>query len=129
MIIGVPKETKDRENRVALTPEMTRSLIAEGYKVKVEAGGGINSDLTDEDYAEAGASIDNDRAGIFSGSDVILTVNQQDAVAWKAAGIPIDAADLDTDMEAVKYAVLPVVAYPNEISLLKHTWLDGWPEF
>ncbi len=75
MIIGVPKETKDRENRVALTPEMTRSLIAEGYKVKVEAGGGINSDLTDEDYTEAGASIDNDRAGIFSGSDVILTVN------------------------------------------------------
>lgn len=75
MIIGVPKETKDRENRVALTPEMTRSLIAEGYKVKVEAGGGINSDLTDEDYSEAGASIENDRAGIFSGSDVILTVN------------------------------------------------------
>ena len=75
MIIGVPKETKERENRVALTPEMTRSLTAEGYKVKVEAGGGINSDLTDEEYAEAGASVENNRTEIFSGSDVILTVN------------------------------------------------------
>lgn len=57
MIIGAPKETKDRENRIALTPEGARQLAAKGHKVIVEKNAGAGSGFSDEDYAKNGAAI------------------------------------------------------------------------
>lgn len=55
MRIGVPKEIKDREGRVALTPENVRTLIQAGHEVLVEAGAGQGSGFGDDTYLEAGA--------------------------------------------------------------------------
>jgi len=57
LIIGVPKETKDKENRVALNPEGAKQLSSHGHKVIVEKGAGLGSGFSDEEYAKAGAKI------------------------------------------------------------------------
>jgi len=75
MIIGVPKEIKERENRVALTPEMTKSLVDSGYTVKIESGAGLNSSLLDDQYTQAGGTIAANADEIFTSSDVVLAVN------------------------------------------------------
>ena len=50
MIIGVPKETKFKENRVAITPLIAKDLIKQGFSVQVETGSGLNSFFSDENY-------------------------------------------------------------------------------
>lgn len=57
MRIGVPKEIKNNENRIAMTPAGVVSLINFGHEVFIEKGAGLGSGFTDEDYAAAGASI------------------------------------------------------------------------
>ncbi|MCB0397170.1 MAG: Re/Si-specific NAD(P)(+) transhydrogenase subunit alpha [Flavobacteriales bacterium] len=74
MKLGVPKETKDRERRVALTPTVVKSLISKGFEVIVESGAGDNSFIYDEKYKEAGATIA-DKNKVYSESDVVLKVN------------------------------------------------------
>jgi alanine dehydrogenase len=55
VLIGVPKETKDHENRVALTPAGAAALVAAGHDVRVAAGAGAGSGFADGEYAAAGA--------------------------------------------------------------------------
>lgn len=57
MIIGVPKEIKTLENRVSMTPGAVGSLVRQGNEVLVEAGAGLGSGLTDEEYVAAGAKM------------------------------------------------------------------------
>lgn len=57
MQIGVPKETKDQEFRVGLSPGSVRSLTEQGHQVFVETGAGSGAGFTDEDYVQAGAAI------------------------------------------------------------------------
>ncbi|OWR28725.1 alanine dehydrogenase [Saccharibacillus sp. O23] len=57
MIIGVPKEIKNNENRVGMTPASARAYIAEGHEVRVESGAGLGIGFSDEDYEAAGAKI------------------------------------------------------------------------
>lgn len=57
MIIGVPKEIKDSENRVGLTPAGVTTFAQAGHEVRVETNAGIGSGFTDEDYIAAGASV------------------------------------------------------------------------
>ncbi|MBI2653207.1 alanine dehydrogenase [Candidatus Woesearchaeota archaeon] len=57
MIIGVPKEIKDKENRVALTPEGAKQLVSHKHEVLVEKNAGIGSGFSDGEYADAGAKI------------------------------------------------------------------------
>jgi alanine dehydrogenase len=57
MIIGIPKEIKTLENRVAMTPGAVESLARQGNEVLVEAGAGLGSGLTDEEYVAAGAKM------------------------------------------------------------------------
>lgn len=57
MIIGVPKEVKEEEYRVAITPWGVSALTGHGHKVLIEAGAGVASGITDKDYEEAGADI------------------------------------------------------------------------
>ncbi|QJB56231.1 alanine dehydrogenase [Pseudodesulfovibrio sp. zrk46] len=57
MIIGIPKEIKTLENRVSMTPGAVESLVRQGNEVLVEAGAGLGSGLTDEEYTAAGAKL------------------------------------------------------------------------
>jgi len=73
MIIGIPKETKFKENRVAITPLIAKDLIKQGFQVQVESGAGLNSFFSDESYQEAGATL-TDKQVVYS-SDIVLKVN------------------------------------------------------
>lgn len=75
MIIAIPKETKYKENRVAVVPSVVKDLVAKGFKVDVEAGAGMNSFFSDDDYSKAGAAIVPDKRILFEGADIILKVN------------------------------------------------------
>ncbi len=57
MIISVPKEIKNNENRVAMTPAGVDNLVNAGHTVLVEANAGAGSSFTDDEYKEAGAEI------------------------------------------------------------------------
>ena len=57
MIVGVPAEVKPGENRVALTPDGARELVAHGHHVVVEHGAGAGSSIPDADFASAGAAL------------------------------------------------------------------------
>jgi alanine dehydrogenase len=75
MKIGVPRETKDREDRVGLTPDGARALVAGGHAVLVESGAGQQSGFSDKAYVEAGASlVDAERA--FSEADLVVKVKE-----------------------------------------------------
>ena len=71
MKIGVPKETAERERRVALVPDVVKTLTAkDGIDVVVEAGAGESASYTDDAYREAGAEVGGDPWG----ADVVLRV-------------------------------------------------------
>jgi alanine dehydrogenase len=57
MILGVPKEIKNNENRVALTPAGAKELVKRGHSVHVQSSAGVGSGFSDEEYRSAGASI------------------------------------------------------------------------
>jgi NAD(P) transhydrogenase subunit alpha len=74
MIIGVAKETKFKENRVALTPDVLKDVIKKGFEVQVESDAGLNSFYNNEAYINAGAKIVS-KQDVYSKSDVVLKVN------------------------------------------------------
>ncbi|NUM32130.1 MAG: Re/Si-specific NAD(P)(+) transhydrogenase subunit alpha [Bacteroidetes bacterium] len=74
MKIGVLKETKANERRVALTPVVVKSLISKGYKIFVEKGAGMASAFSDESYSEAGAQL-NSLSEVISNSEILLGIN------------------------------------------------------
>jgi NAD(P) transhydrogenase subunit alpha len=75
MIVAVPKETKLKENRVALTPDVVKELVKKGFKVEVQSGAGLNSFFSDEAYTAAGATTVSDVKQLYSNADVVLKVN------------------------------------------------------
>ena len=75
MILSVPKENKERENRVALTPDVVKALVKAGFECRVEKGAGIGSYFSDTQYTEAGATIVDNASKIYSDADVVLKVN------------------------------------------------------
>jgi len=75
MKLSVPKETKLKENRVALTPDVVKELVKAGFDVMIEAGAGLNSFFSDEAYTAAGATIQTDKNKVYSDADVVLKVN------------------------------------------------------
>ncbi|KAG7276879.1 hypothetical protein CRUP_008016 [Coryphaenoides rupestris] len=72
LVVGVPKETFHNERRVALSPTGVQALVKQGFTVQVESGAGEESQFSDVQYKEAGASI-TDTKGAF-GSDLVLKV-------------------------------------------------------
>ena len=76
MLVGVPKEIKVHESRVALTPEGAAELVRAGHKVVIEKGAGLGSALTDADYIAAGASIEENVEKIWASSEMILKVKE-----------------------------------------------------
>src|SRR6188768_2683252 len=76
MIVGVPKEIKSHEYRVALLPVGADELRRAGNQVLVERGAGLGSGIHDEDYVKAGATIVADRAEIWARANLIVKVKE-----------------------------------------------------
>lgn len=70
----VPREVAERERRVAATPETVRKFVKAGLSVEVEAGAGECSSISDQKYADAGATIVADANGAWSGADIVAKV-------------------------------------------------------
>ncbi|HEX5756948.1 MAG TPA: alanine dehydrogenase [Arenimonas sp.] len=80
MLIGVPKEIKNHEYRIGLTPAGARELVAHGHKVMVQKDGGKAIGLTDDMYEKAGAEIVDSAAAIFARADMIIKVKEPQPV-------------------------------------------------
>jgi alanine dehydrogenase len=76
MIIGIPKEIKDDEYRVALLPSAAYQLIKRGHQVLVGRGAGAGAGYPDADYEQAGAALVADPRGIFEKADLIVKVKE-----------------------------------------------------
>ena len=76
MRVGVPKEIKNHEYRVGLTPGSVAELVAAGHEVVVETQAGMGIDFSDAAYVQAGATILPDAAAVFAGADMIVKVKE-----------------------------------------------------
>jgi len=76
MKVGVPKEIKDNENRVAATPAGVHALVAAGHEVVVQTGAGAGSGITDAEYEKAGATMEGDADSIWAAAEVIMKVKE-----------------------------------------------------
>jgi alanine dehydrogenase len=82
MKIGVPKEIKTNENRIALVPAGAEALVAAGHGVLVQQGAGEGSGFSDEDYTAVGAKIAPDAATVWADSEMIMKVKEPIASEW-----------------------------------------------
>ncbi len=76
MKVGVPREVKNTEHRVALTPAGVHELVRHGHEVLVERGAGLGSAIPDADFVTAGAAILPDADSVWAGCDLILKVKE-----------------------------------------------------
>ena len=76
MIIGVPKEIKKQEYRVALPPSAAYQLVKRGHRVLVEHGAGVGSGFADEEYTLAGASLFDSPSAVFGQAELIVKVKE-----------------------------------------------------
>jgi alanine dehydrogenase len=76
MIIGVPKEIKNNENRVALTPAGTQELVKRGHTVYIQQTAGVGSGFSDEEYSKAGAQMLANAADVFGKAEMIIKVKE-----------------------------------------------------
>jgi alanine dehydrogenase len=76
MIIGVPKEIKNNENRVALTPAGTQELVKRGHTVYIQQTAGVGSGFSDEEYTKAGAQMLANAADVFGKAEMIIKVKE-----------------------------------------------------
>jgi alanine dehydrogenase len=82
MKIGVPKEIKTNENRIALVPAGAETLIGAGHSVLVEAGAGLGSGFSDDDFTCVGATIAPDADTVWRESEMIMKVKEPIKVEW-----------------------------------------------
>lgn len=120
MIVGVPREIKKDEYRVALLPFGAEELTRAGHKVLVERGAGLGSGIPDEQYAENGAQIVDSAADIFGQAELVIKVKEPLPAEWPllragqilftyfhfAADEKLTRAVLDTGVTAVAYETL-----------------------
>ncbi len=76
MIVGVPKEIKPQENRVALVPAGVESLVEDGHTVLVEAGAGVGSGFEDDEFRVVGASVIDDPDQLWKEAELIIKVKE-----------------------------------------------------
>ncbi|MCH8090188.1 MAG: alanine dehydrogenase, partial [Chloroflexi bacterium] len=76
MIIGLPREIKDQENRVALTPLGSATLVRGGHRVLVQKSAGNGSGFGDEEYGQSGAQLVESIEEVYGSSDLILKVKE-----------------------------------------------------
>lgn len=76
MIIGVPKEIKNNENRVALTPAGASALVKNGHQVYVQSTAGLGSGFADDEYKKAGANLLSSIEEVYAKADMIIKVKE-----------------------------------------------------
>ena len=136
MIVGVPKEIKVHESRVAITPEGVSEFVAAGHSVIIEDGAGVGSSLTNEDFIAAGAKIVADAAAVWSTAELILKVKEPIAIEYPkmrreqtiftylhlAASKPCTDALIASETTAIAYETvevngsLPLLAPMSEVA-------------
>jgi alanine dehydrogenase len=82
MIVGVPREIKADEYRVAMLPVGVEELTAAGHRVLVESGAGVGSGIPDTLYESAGATIAPDAKAVWSAADLIVKVKEPQRTEW-----------------------------------------------
>ncbi len=82
MIVGVPKEIKNSEFRVGLTPGSVREYVAHGHQVIVETGAGLGIKTSDADYQAVGATIVANASDVFSKADMVVKVKEPQPSEW-----------------------------------------------
>lgn len=122
MIVGVPKEIKVHESRVAITPEGVSEFVAAGHKVIIEDGAGLGSSLTNEDFIAAGATIVADADTVWGTAELVLKVKEPIAVEYPkmrrgqtlftylhlAASLPCTDALMASGVTAIAYETVEV---------------------
>src|SRR5580704_8472193 len=83
MLIGAPKETKDSEFRVGLTPATVAELTHRGHKVIIEKSAGVGSSLTDDEYSKAGAEMVGTPQELFARAEMVVKVKEPQAAERK----------------------------------------------
>ena len=83
MNIGIPKEIKSKEDRVAITPQGVRTLVSAGHKVIIEKNAGKGSGFSDEEYIKEGAVVLNSPENVYSSSEIILKVKELQPSEYK----------------------------------------------
>ena len=76
MIVGVPKEIKNNEYRVALVPSGVEALVEDGHTVLIETGAGLGTQIEDSEYRDAGATIVSSDREVFAQADMIMKVKE-----------------------------------------------------
>ncbi|MEL7832733.1 Re/Si-specific NAD(P)(+) transhydrogenase subunit alpha [Fodinibius sp. Rm-B-1B1-1] len=92
VIIAIPKETAEREKRVALIPDTVSKLVENNHEVWVESNAGKASSYLDEAYQSAGANIINNRTTLFSDADILISIQspaQDDLSKMKSESVLI----------------------------------------
>lgn len=82
MIVGVPREIKADEYRVAMLPVGAEELTTAGHTVLIEAGAGTGSGIADAQYAAAGATVVERAEGVWSGADLVVKVKEPQPSEW-----------------------------------------------
>jgi alanine dehydrogenase len=76
LVVGVPTEVKNNENRIAITPDGVRELIHRGVSVLVQAGAGVSSSISDEELTRAGARVVGEADTVWAEADLICKVKE-----------------------------------------------------
>ena len=130
MIIGVPKEIKAAENRVAVVPAGVETLVADGHRVLVEQRAGEGSGFADDAYEAVGATIAHRAADVWAEADMIVKVKEPIEVEWPriregqvvftyfhfAASEELTRAVMDTGCVAIAYETVQLQS--GELPLL-----------
>lgn len=84
MLVGVPKEIKNNENRVAMTPAGVHELVVRGNQVLIETAAGVGSGFSDQEYLDAGAQIASSASEVWSKSEMIVKVKEPIAAEYSS---------------------------------------------
>ena len=106
-VVGVPREVKHEEHRVAITPDGVQELVAHGVKAIVEAGAGVDSGIPDEDYKAAGATLLSSPEEIWEQATLIAKVKE-----------PIEEEYCYLRDDLMLFTYLHLAAYPQLAEVL-----------
>ncbi len=76
LTVGIPREVKEGEHRVAITPDGVHELVAAGAPVLIEAGAGVDSSISDADYRRAGAEVIDGADDVWGRADIVMKVKE-----------------------------------------------------
>ena len=120
MKVGIPKEKRAGEARIAGSPDMVKKLVAMGVEVVIEASAGAGAMMTDEAFTEAGAAILPDAAAVYAAADVLVRVRR-----------PMTAAEGDDEIAAMKSgaALIGLLSPFNDCGQIDHYAAQGIDAF